>query len=96
MRFLVRIYRQGKDYSAMVPDVPGCVAAADSVEEVRELIAEALQLHLEMMGRSKERVPTPARHVDLDVSALEKDELCTWIDVKAPRARKRTNRKATT
>lgn len=90
MRYLVRIYRQGDDYSAMVPDLPGCVAAGDSVEEVRDLIAEAIRLHIDLMRRSNEKVPEPARSIDLNVDELEEGELCTWVDVKPPRARRRT------
>jgi predicted RNase H-like HicB family nuclease len=84
MRHLVRIYRHGSDYSAMAPDVPGCVAAGDSVEEVRSLMGEAIRLHLDMMRRSGERLPRPARHVDLRVGELDKDELYTWVEVKTP------------
>jgi len=84
MRYLVRILRYGKSYSAMVPDLPGCVAAADSVEQVRALITEAIRLHLDLLRRSREKAPTPMRHVDLDVDDLEEDELCTWVEVKSP------------
>ena len=49
MRFLVGIYHADGNYSAMVPDLPGCVAAGDTVEEVRKLIAEGITLHLELM-----------------------------------------------
>ena len=83
MRFWVRIYQQGKDYSAMVPDLPGCVAAGDSVEEVRKLIAEAIHLHLDLMRQSGEKVPVPTRHLDIDVAELEAGEICTWVEIKA-------------
>jgi predicted RNase H-like HicB family nuclease len=87
VRYLVRIYREGDDYSAMVPDLPGCVASGDSVEEVRDLIAEAIRLHVDMMRRSGETVPAPTRTFDLDVDELEDGELCTWVDVKPVRGR---------
>ena len=92
MRYWVRIYRHGKDYSAMVPDLPGCVAAGDSVEQVRELIAEAIPMHLDLMRRSGEKVPAPTRHVDLDVEKLEDEEICTWINIKKPLATRRKQR----
>jgi predicted RNase H-like HicB family nuclease len=60
-RFLVQIYRHNGDYSAMVPELPGCVVAGDSVEEVRGLISEAILLHLEMMVQSGEKPPEPTR-----------------------------------
>ena len=71
----------------MAPDLPGCVAAGDSVEETRELLADAFRLHLEMMDRSGEPMPIPARRIELAVDELERDELCTWVDIKPPRPR---------
>jgi predicted RNase H-like HicB family nuclease len=44
MRFLVKIYHYKRCYSAMVPDLPGCIAAAGTSEECRRLIAEAMGL----------------------------------------------------
>jgi predicted RNase H-like HicB family nuclease len=72
----------------MVPDLPGCVAAGDSVEEALDLIAEAIPLHIEMMRRSGEKVPMPTKVVDLDVEELEEGELCTWVEVDSRRARR--------
>ena len=82
MRYLVKIYRSEQDYSAMVPDLPGCVAAAGSVEEVRDLIAEAIVLHLGLMRENGERIPKPTKHFDLNVDDLEDEELCTWVEVR--------------
>ena len=82
MRYWVRIYRQGSDYSAMVPDLPGCVAAGESVEEVRQLISEAIALHLDLMRESGEIASSPTRHVDLDVAELEEGEISTWVEVR--------------
>jgi predicted RNase H-like HicB family nuclease len=39
-------------YSAYLPDVPGCVSSGDTVEEVKLMIREALEFHLEGMRRS--------------------------------------------
>jgi predicted RNase H-like HicB family nuclease len=88
MRFWIRIYRHGKDYGALVPDLPGCVAAADSVEEVRKLITQAIHMHLDLMRRSGEKVPAPRRHFELDVDELEKEEICTWVDIEGRRGKK--------
>jgi len=92
MRYWVRIYQQGKDYSAMAPDLPGCVAAGDSVEDVRELIADAIWLHLDLMRQSGEKVPAPSRHIDLDLTELEDGEMCTWVDVVAHKKPRRKQR----
>jgi predicted RNase H-like HicB family nuclease len=85
MRFLVRVYFYGGNYSAMAPDLPGCVAAADTVEETVELMTEAIALHLDLMRKSGEKIPKPTKRVDLNVDDLEEGELCTWVEVRAPK-----------
>jgi predicted RNase H-like HicB family nuclease len=89
MRYWVRVYRQGKDFSAMVPDLPGCVAAGDSVEEVLELIAEAIAMHVEAMRQASERIPTPTQHLDLELAELEDGEIHTWVEVSQSRGKPR-------
>ena len=83
MRYLVKIYKYKNSYSAMAPDLPGCVAAASSVEKVRKLMAEAMGLHLEAMKRDGEKIPKPRKRVQLNAEEFEDDEICTWIEVKA-------------
>ena len=46
-------------YSAYVPDLPGCVSCGDTVDEVRALIAEAVELHLESLRSHGEAIPPP-------------------------------------
>jgi predicted RNase H-like HicB family nuclease len=46
-------------YSAYVPDLPGCVAAAKTAEETEELIRGAIKLHLEGMREDGEPIPEP-------------------------------------
>ncbi len=84
MRFLVRIYRYGGDYSAMVPDLPGCVAVAETVEQVRKLIAGAITLHLDLMSQSGEKIPSPTRHIDFVIDETVEEELCTWVEAETP------------
>ena len=47
MRYLVVVEKGPSSYGAYVPDLPGCVAAGESREEVLSLIREAIALHLE-------------------------------------------------
>jgi predicted RNase H-like HicB family nuclease len=47
-------------YSAYVPDLPGCVACGDTSEEARQLITEAVTLHIESLRQHGEPVPPPA------------------------------------
>ena len=59
MRYMVVIEKADHNYSAYVPDLPGCVAAAESKEEVLKLIREAIDLHLEAMREDGEPIPEP-------------------------------------
>lgn len=86
MRYLVKIYRYKGSYSAMAPDLPGCVAAAKSLEKVRALMAEAMGLHLNAMRKSGEKIPKPKKRVQLDADDFKEEEICTWIEVKALQA----------
>ncbi|MEM9541284.1 MAG: type II toxin-antitoxin system HicB family antitoxin [Cyanobacteria bacterium P01_E01_bin.42] len=47
MRYAIVIEKGKNSYGAYVPDLPGCVAVGETLEEVRELIAEAIAFHLE-------------------------------------------------
>jgi predicted RNase H-like HicB family nuclease len=42
-----------------VPDLPGCIAAADTKAEALQLIAEAIELHLEDLKARGEPIPDP-------------------------------------
>ena len=46
MKYAVVIENAGRNFSAYVPDLPGCVAAGESKGEVLSLIREAIELHL--------------------------------------------------
>jgi predicted RNase H-like HicB family nuclease len=50
-------------YTAYLPDLPGCVACGDSIDEVRALIKDAVQLHLESLRAHNEPVPPPKSQV---------------------------------
>jgi predicted RNase H-like HicB family nuclease len=57
-------------YSAHVPDLPGCVAAATTLEETRQLIREAIEFHIEGMRMHGDVVPEPTPHIEqIEVSA---------------------------
>jgi predicted RNase H-like HicB family nuclease len=54
----------GSNYSAYVPDLPGCVAAADTLEETKQLMREAIELHLRGMREDGDPIPEPSTEVD--------------------------------
>lgn len=69
-RYTVFIEPTATGYSAHVPDLPGCVAAASTLDETRQLIREAIEFHIEGMRMKGEQVPEPTRLVEqVEVSA---------------------------
>jgi predicted RNase H-like HicB family nuclease len=58
-RYLVIVEAGSESYAAYVPDLPGCVAAADTREEVEALIREGVVLYLEALRERDEPVPAP-------------------------------------
>jgi predicted RNase H-like HicB family nuclease len=64
MRYAIVIEKAEGNYSAYVPDLPGCVATGDSVEEVESHIREAIAFHLEGMREDGTPIPPPASRVE--------------------------------
>ena len=60
MRYAIVIERGPTSYGAYVPDLPGCVAAAETREEVVKLIREAIEFHLEEMRGGGLEIPKPS------------------------------------
>lgn len=58
--YVIIIERAGNNYAAMVPDLPGCIGAADTIEELEELMREAVEFHIEGMRMHGEVVPPPS------------------------------------
>ena len=58
-RYAVVFERSRTGYGAYVPDLPGCVAAAATLEETEELIREAIGLHLDGMREDGDDIPSP-------------------------------------
>ena len=59
MEYLVVVEKGKSSYGAYVPDLPGCVAAAETRREVRKLIREGIQLHIRALREAGEPVPAP-------------------------------------
>lgn len=84
MRYLVIIRRTLTGYSVDVPDLSGCVATGTTVEHARQMIAEAIEMHLEIMLQTGETVPTPSKSIEFAVDDAAGEELCTWVDIDLP------------
>jgi predicted RNase H-like HicB family nuclease len=64
MRYAVVIEKANLNYSAYVPDLPGCVAAADTMAEVTELMREAIKMHIEGLIEDGLEVPQPTSSIE--------------------------------
>jgi len=58
LRYMVVIERGETSWGAHVPDLPGCVAVGETRDEVRRLIREAIELHID--GLREDGLPVPA------------------------------------
>jgi len=65
MQYAVVVEKTGNGYSAYVPDLPGCVAAARTRVETERLIREAIQFHLEGLRENGDPIPKPTTGVQL-------------------------------
>jgi predicted RNase H-like HicB family nuclease len=59
MRYAVVIEKAGENYSAYVPDLPGCVTTGDSLEAVEAEIRAAVRFHIEGLKQDGLAVPEP-------------------------------------
>ena len=57
-RYLIIIEQGDRNYSAYVPDLPGCIATGKTVEEVEANMRGAIELHIEGMLENGESIPT--------------------------------------
>ncbi len=70
MKYIVIIEKTRTGYSAYLPDLPGCVAAAPSQDEVMALLSEAVPDHIELMREHGEAIPEPSTEIrNLEVPA---------------------------
>ena len=60
MRYAVVIEKGERNYSAYVPDLPGCVSVGDTLEEAKAEIREAIEFHLEGMREDGLPIPKPS------------------------------------
>ena len=64
MRYAVVIEKAEGNYGAYVPDLPGCVATGDTIEEVEREIQEAIEFHIEGLRADGLPVPEPSSRVE--------------------------------
>ncbi len=64
MRYAIVIEKAEGNYSAYVPDLPGCVATGTTVEETEISIREAIEFHLDGMREDDLPIPPPSSRVE--------------------------------
>ena len=69
MQYLVVIEQGPTSYGAYVPDLPGCVAAGETREEVAALIHDAIEFHIE--GLKAEGQPVPQPHSSSELVSID-------------------------
>ena len=70
MRYAVVIEKGESSFGAYVPDLPGCVAAGETKEEVMRLIQEAIEFHIEGLKEDGSPVPPPSSTIEfIEVAA---------------------------
>ena len=78
------VFEQGGDnYSGYAPDVPGCISVGATLDEMRAMMREAIELHVEMLLRDGDPLPEP--EMDLDEARahheqpFSEDEIASWL-----------------
>jgi len=64
MRYVMIIEEGERNYSAYLPDLPGCIATGKTLEEVKQRMSEAVALHLHGMREDGLSIPAPVSHVE--------------------------------
>jgi predicted RNase H-like HicB family nuclease len=60
MEYVVIFEKGENSYRVSVPDLPRCIAVSETLEEVRELIAEAIKFHIKGLWEDRDVVPQPS------------------------------------
>jgi predicted RNase H-like HicB family nuclease len=78
---------KGSNFSGCAPDVPGCVSAGDTLDEMKAMMREALESHFELLAERGYAIPKPAAEsVDFKTEDFEDTEyfVVQKIEVKVP------------
>ena len=64
MRYAIVIERASDNFSAYVPDLPGCVATGTTLEDMEQAMREAIEFHIDGLREDGAPVPPPTSRVD--------------------------------
>ena len=64
MRYAIVIEKAERNYSAYVPDLPGCIATGANIQEVEAEIREAIEFHIDGLREDGSLIPLPSSQVE--------------------------------
>ena len=64
MRYAFVIEKAAQNYAAYVPDLPGCVATGETIQETETMIREAIEFHLEGLRADSLPISPPSSQVE--------------------------------
>lgn len=84
-QFIALIHKDAdSDYGVSFPDLPGCVTAGATLDEARDMAAEALALHLEGMAEDGEAAPEPSSLEEVMANPVNRDGVAVLVAAPAP------------
>ena len=86
MQYAIVIEKAARNYSAYLPDVPGCIATGKTVQETVNRLREALAMHFEDMVQRGEQIPDPETivdHIDVALPAARAVKVAAGVSVTA-------------
>ena len=64
LKYLIVIEKANHNYSTYLPDVPGCIATGETIEEAKKNITEALAMHMQGLVEDGLSSPEPKTKAD--------------------------------
>lgn len=64
MKYAIVIESAGHNFSAYVPDLPGCIATGATSEECEKMIREAIEFHVESLRADGDAIPSPTSRIE--------------------------------
>ena len=79
-QYIALIHKDAEsDFGVSFPDLPGCAAAGATLDEARDMAAEALALHLEGMAEDGEAIPEPSSLEAVMADAANRDGVAILV-----------------
>ena len=80
--YIALIHKEpGSDFGVSFPDLPGCITAGATLEEAREMAAEALAFHLEGLAQDGEAAPAPPTLETIMTERENRDAVAILVDL---------------